>query len=235
MKCFTFLLIPLLLFTYTSFAQEDADEDCETEKEVYIEEDAYIDYKSRGPFRFLESLDADLGLYVASMPFINQQAFGGGLDFQIGYTDNCSVGLSMSMMGRKVDRQFGYNIGQPKLHYFEFNLYNEIKVLQWRRLQAAIRLNTGYAVFRLSDNSIKEKYWWYDEYGNAYEGEKALTVETNKFFKVAPVLYLRYKVAYRVAIEAGAGYNFYIGDAQFGRNADFNNYMLQLGVKFHLD
>jgi hypothetical protein len=169
------------------------------------------------------------------MPFINQQAFGGGLDFQIGYTNNCSVGLSMTMMGRKIDQKFGYNIGEPKLRYYEFNLYNEIKVLQWKRLQAAIRLNTGYAAFRLSDNSIKEKYWWYDEYGNAYEGERALTIEKNKFFKVAPVLYLRYKIAYRVAIEASAGYNFYIGDAQFGRNTDFNNYMLQIGVKFDVN
>lgn len=235
MKCLTFLLIPLLLLTNNGFAQEDADQDQETEEEVYIEENAFIDYKTRNSFRFLESLDLDLGLYAATMPFINQQAFGGGLDFQIGYTNNCSVGLSLTMMGRKVDPKFGYNIGESKLQYLELNLYNEIKVLEWRRLETAIRLNTGYAAFKLSDNSIKEKYWWYDEYGNEYEGERALAIETNKFFKVAPVLYLRYHVARYVAIEASAAYNFYIGDAQYGRNADFNHYMMQLGVKFDLN
>jgi hypothetical protein len=235
MKCLKLLLILLFLFTYTSFAQEDTDQDSETEEEVCVEENAFIDYKTRNPFHFLEYLDIDLGLYAATMPFINQQAFGGGLDFQIGYTNNCSVGLSVAMMGRKVDPKFGYNIGESKLHYVELNLYNEIKVFQWKKLQTAIRLNTGYAAFKLSDNSIKEKYLWYDEYGNAYEGERALTIETNKFFKVAPVLYLRYHVAYHVGIEASAGYNFYIGDAQYGRNADFNNYMLQLGVKFDLN
>jgi hypothetical protein len=93
----------------------------------------------------------------------------------------------------------------------------------------------GYATFRLSDNSIKEKYFWYDEYGNEYEGERALPIETNKFFKVAPVLYLRYHVARYIAIEASSGYNFYVGDVQYGRKADFNNYMLQLGLKFDLN
>lgn len=235
MKCRTFLLIPLLLFAYTSFAQEDAEQDQDAEEEVYIEENTFIDYKTRNPFRLLDYLDIDMGLYAATMPFINQQAFGGGLDLRIGYTNNCFVGLSLAMMGRKVDPKFGYNIGESKLQYFEVNLYNEIKVLQWRRLEAAIRLNTGYAAFKLSDNTIKEKYYWYDEYGNAYEGERALPIETNKFFKVAPVLYLRYRVAPHVAIEASAAYNFYIGDARYGRNADFNNYMTQLGVKFDIN
>jgi hypothetical protein len=235
MKCLTFLLIPLLLFTNSVFAQEDTDPDPETVEEVQIEENAYIDYKTQDPFRFLETLDLNLGLYAATMPFINQQAFGGGIDFQIGYTNSCSVGLSFTMMGRKVDPKFGYNIGESKLQYLEFNLYNEIKVLEWRRLQTAIRLNMGYATFRLSDNSIKEKYFWYDEYGNEYEGERALPIETNKFFKVAPVLYLRYHVARYIAIEASAGYNFYVGDVQYGRKADFNNYMLQLGLKFDLN
>jgi hypothetical protein len=235
MKCCTFLLIPLLLFTYTSFSQEDTEQDQEAEAEVYIEENAFIDYKTRNPFHLLEDLNLDLGLYAATMPFIDQQAFGGGFDLQVGYTNNCAVGLSMAMMGRSMNQKFGYNIGEPKLLYYELNLYNEIKVLQWRRLETAIRLNTGYAAFRLSDNSIKEKYWWYDEYGNAYEGEKALTIETNHFFKVAPALYLRYDVTHYIAIEASAGYNFYIGDAQYGGNADFNNYMLQLGIKFALD
>lgn len=232
MKCFTFLLIPLLLLTASSFAQEETD--LETVEEVPIEENAHIDYKTQDPFRLLETPDLNLGLYAATMPFMNQQAFGGGLDFQIGYTNNCSVGLSLALMGRKVDPKFGYNIGESKLQYFELNLYNEIKALEWRRLQAAVRLNTGYAAFKLSDNSIKEKYFWYDEYGNEYEGERALPIETNKFFKVAPVIYLRYKVAYHVAIEASAAYNFYIGDAQYGLNTDFNNYMMQLGVKFDL-
>lgn len=234
MKCYTFLLIPFLLLTNNGFAQEEADPDQETVEEVQIEENAYIDYKTQNPFRLLETLDLNLGLYAATMPFMSQQAFGGGLDFQIGYTNNCSVGLSLAMMGRKVDPKFGYNIGESQLQYFELNLYNEIKVLEWRRLQAAIRLNTGYAAFKLSDNSVKEKYFWYDEYGNEYEGERTLPIATNKFFKVEPVLYLRYKVAYRVAIEGSAGYNFYIGDTHYGRNTDFNNYLLQLGVKFDL-
>lgn len=229
MKCLYFLLIPFLFFTSTARAQENTPVD--TDETVYEEDNSEISYRSTDPFRFVDTPIFQMGLYATSMPFVRQQAFGGGLDFQVGYTNNCSVGISLGVLGRKVDPKFGYNIGESKLLYYELNFYNEIKIAQWRRLSAAVRLNTSYAAFHLSDNTVKEKYTWYDEYGNAYEGEKALSIETNHFFKVAPVLYLRYNVAYHVAIEAAGGYNWYIGDAQYGRNADFNNYMVQLGIK----
>jgi hypothetical protein len=233
MKCLYFLLIPFLFFSTNSRAQEDTTTDAN--EEVYEEDNTDLSYNAMNPFRFVDSPICFLGIYGSSMPFVRQQAFGGGIDFQIGYTSNCSVGLSLSFLGRRVDPKFGYNIGESQLTYYELNFYNEIKFLQWRRLSAAVRLNTGYAAFHLADNSIKEKYTWYDEYGNAYEGERALSIETNKFFKLAPVLYLRYKVTYHMAIEASAGYNWYIGNAQFGRNADFNNYMVQLGLKWDIN
>lgn len=235
MKCFKLLLISFSLFFITSsFAQENQKQIVD---EVVYQDDVSLDYRKQDAFRLLDSTTAtlSLGIYVASMPFISQQSFGGGLDFQAKYTNNLSAGLSFTITSRKVDPTFGYNIGESLLMYYDVSLYNEFKVLQWKRLEAAVRLNTGFAVFHLADNSIQEKYVWYDEYGIPYEGERALSIANNNFFKVAPVFSLKYQIAYHVAIEANVAYNFYIGNAKYGERSDFNNYMLQFGMKFDLN
>ncbi|MFA6059741.1 MAG: hypothetical protein WC756_16155 [Taibaiella sp.] len=235
MKCFKILLLPLSLFFITnSSAQENQDQAIDT---AVYKDDVYLDYRNQDAFRLLDNTTTTLGfgVYLASMPFISQQSFGGGLDFQAKYTNNLSAGLSFTITSRKVDSTFGYNIGESLLMYYDLSLYNELQVLQWKRLKAAIRLNTGFAVFHLADNSIQEKYVWYDEYGIPYEGERALSIANNNFFKVAPAFSLKYEIAYHVAIEANATYNFYIGNAKYGERSDFNNYMLQFGMKFDLN
>jgi hypothetical protein len=228
----SFLLIAAMLFSMNLNAQCDDDADTAA---LQFDEDQYMDYNKFQPFQFLEHANFGLGISALTMPFLHQQAYGLGLDFQAFYTNSFAVGVSISMAGRKVDPKFGYNIGESKLFYIDLSLYNEAKLLQWRRFSLATRLNMGYAAFHLSDNSIKEKYTWYDENGIPYEGERALPIAANKFFKLAPALHLRYQIAYQVVIEASAAYNWYIGDTQFGHNADFNNYMLQLGLKWGIN
>jgi hypothetical protein len=235
MKCFKLLLLPFSLFFITnSFAQENQDQI--VNEEVY-EDDIYLDYRKQDPFRLLDTTTATMsfGIYLASLPFIDQQSFGGGFYYQVKYTNNLSAGLSFAITGRKVSPTFGYNIGESRLMYYDVSLYNELKVLQWKRFEAAVRLNTGFSVFHLADNSIREKYVWYDEYGIPYEAERPLSIANNNFFKIGPAFSLKYKIAYHIAIEASAAYNFYIGNAKYGNRSDFNNYMLQLGMKFDLN
>lgn len=225
MKRFTYTLLPLLFFAFATHAQvTDGNDDTG---------DTYSEPSS--PFHPLDSIKGQIGLFALTTPFMQQQSFGGGIDIQAWYTNNLSVGLSVGVAGRKVTPTFGYAIGQSLLTYYDISLLNEYKIQQWGRLEAAVRLYTGFAVFHLADNSIKVPYTWYDEYGFAYEGEKALPVENNYFFRVAPAFALRYRVASRVMIEGSTAYNFFIGNARFGRSRDFNNYVVQLGVKIDFD
>jgi hypothetical protein len=234
MKCFKFLLLPFLLFFNTiGFAQEDQNQPID--EAIYEDESVYLDYNKHDPFRMLDTANLSFGIYGASIPFFGQQSFGGGIDFQAGYTNNLSIGLSLTATGRKVDSKFGYNIGESLLIYYDISLYNEFKVLQWKRFEAAVRLNAGFAVFHLADNSIREKYVWYDEYGIPYEGERALSIANNNFFKVAPAFSLKYEIVYHIAIEANVAYNFYFGNPKYGTRSDFNNYMLQLGMRVDIN
>lgn len=225
MKRFTATFLSLLFITLATYAQ--ATDSNDNAGETYSQQSS--------PFQPLDSIKGQIGLFALTTPFMQQQSFGGGIDVQAWYTDNLSVGLSASVAGRKVTPTFGYAIGQSLLTYYDISLLNEYKVQQWGRLEAAVRLYTGFAAFHLADNSIKVPYTWYDEYGFAYEGEKALPVENNYFFRVAPAFVLRYRVGARVMIEGSAAYNFFIGNARFGRSKDFNNYVAQLGVKIDLD
>lgn len=227
------LLIIALLSSINLQAQ--CDDDTEASQPARLDEDQYMDYHKFQPFQFLDNPNFGVGISALTTPFISQQAYGLGLDFQAFYTNSFSVGISLNMAGRKVNPDFGYNIGESKLFYYDVSFFNEAKLLQWKRFSIATRLNTGYAAFHLSDNSIKEKYTWYDENGFPYEGERALPIAANRFFKLAPALHLRYQVSYQVVVEASAAYNWYIGDAQFGRNTDFNNYMLQFGLKWGIN
>ncbi len=228
MKSLKFILLPFLLLAATaSFAQETDS----TVAEEIVFEDEHLDYKSYDMFRILEYPKWQVGLFAASTPFMAQQSFGGGLDAQVWYTNNLSAGLSLGMTGRKITPTFGYYIGQSVLTYYDISLFNEFKLTQWHGFEAAFRLYTGFSSFHLADNTIKEKYTWYDEYGFAYEGERAVTVAKNAFLRVAPAMVIRYNINRNVAIEGSAAYNFFVGGPNFGKNSDFNNYQLQLGVK----
>ncbi len=231
MRKLSFILLPFLLLTATlSFAQESDS----TDDTVYEDESEYIDYKSHDMFRLLDTLEGQIGVYLASTPFMGQQSFGGGLDLQGWYTNSFAAGISLTITGRKVSPTFGYDIGQSLLTYYDISLFNEFKMLQRHRFEAAFRLYTGVSIFHLADNTIKERYTWYDEYGFAYEGERALPIANNVFMRVAPAFVLRYRVSRNVMIEGSAAYNFFVGGPKFGQLNDFNNYQLQLGIKANL-
>lgn len=158
MKCLAGLLLSFaLLFSTRSLAQE------EPEQAVYEAEDIQLDdtHTRQGPFSLPDTLRTSMGLYLSIMPFTRQQAFGGGLGYPgILYQRSLSAGLSLTLAGLKVEPTFGYNIGEAKLLYLDISLFPQCKLIQWKRLEATLRLNTGYALSRLSDNSVKEKYWY---------------------------------------------------------------------------
>lgn len=230
MKKIFYVLMPLfLLAAGRATAQED-----QTEATNFDDESGYISYEDRSPFRLLDSVQPRLGVFLATTPFFTQQSFGAGLDLSIRYTNNLSVGFSFAATGRNVKPDFGYNIGESKLMFYDISLFNELEVYKQRRLEVALRLYTGLSVFHLADNSIKERYWWYDDYGNQFEGERALPIANNYFFRVEPALVLRYRLSYNILIEGNAGYNFFAGKAKFGQRNNFDNYLIQLGIKADL-
>lgn len=230
MKKIVYVLIPLLfLFAYAATAQEN-----DTEETIFDDESGYISYEDRSPFRLLDSVQPRLGAYLATTPFFTQQSFGAGLDLSVRYTNNLSAGISLTATGRNVKPDFGYNIGESKLMYYDLSLFNEAELYRQHGLEVAFRLYTGLSVFHLADNSIKERYWWYDDYGNQFEGERALSIAYNYFLRIEPALVLRYRLSYTVMIEGNAGYNFFAGKAKFGQRSDFDNYQLQLGIKVDL-
>ena len=233
MKSLKFILLLFLLLTTTlSFGQES---DSTEEAQEIVFEDESLSYKTLDMFRILPQPRGQVGLFATSTPFMAQQSFGGGLDAQAWYTNNFAVGLSLGMTGRKITPTFGYYIGQSVLSYYDVSLFNEFKLTNWHGFEPAFRLYTGFSAFHLADNTLKETYTWYDEYGFAYEGERNVTIAKNAFMRVAPAFVLRYALGRYVALEASAAYNFFVGGPNFGTNSDFNNYQLQFGVKFNTD
>lgn len=187
------------------------------------------------PFRVLDTPRASLGIFAATMPFIRQQSFGLGADMKLNITPMFSMGISGLVTGRKVDPKFGYNIGEAKLLYYDISLFPELTLYRNRGLEAAVRLYAGFSAFNLSDNSIRETYWWYDEYGNAYQGERALPIANNYFLRLAPAFAVSYRVARDVRLEASGSYSMFFGEATYAHRSDFNNYVFQLGVRVAID
>jgi hypothetical protein len=176
----------------------------------------------------------NLSLYALHMPFLNQPAFGAGFSMAGNYASEGALGLNLNVAGRNITRDFGYEIGEARLTYFDISLFHEYRLQQWNRLSVAFNLYAGLASFRLSDNSIKEKYTWVDEYGITYEGERALPVENNYYMRIAPAANLRYQLSPQIDVEASGVYNFYAGGSRYGRTFEFNGYMVQLGLRFIL-
>lgn len=216
-----FLLLLGISGPLSSFAQDNNDE--------------YTDYPSYKPFQLLDTPKTQLGIFAVTMPFMRQQSFGVAADIKIRLANSFSLGLSGLVTGRKVDPKFGYNIGEAKLLYYDVSVFPEFTLYKNRGLEAAFRLYAGFSGFNLSDNSIKEKYWWYDEYGNAYEGERALPVANNYFLRIAPAFAVSYRVARDVSIEASGSYSMFFGAAQYAHRSDFNNYVLQLGIRVDME
>ncbi len=187
------------------------------------------------PFRVLDTPRASLGIFAASMPFMRQQSFGLGADVKMNITPMFSLGLSGLVTGRKVDPKFGYNIGEAKLLYYDISLFPEFTLYRNKGLEAAVRLYAGFSGFNLSDNSIRETYWWYDEYGYAYQGERALPIANNYFLRIAPAFAVSYRVARDVSLEASGSYSMFFGQATYAHRSDFNNYVVQLGVRVDID
>lgn len=240
MKSLKYILFALLFLpSFMASAQEAPPDTAQVAEEedddtIYEDESGYIDYRSNDAFRLLDTLRGQLGIYALTMPFINQQAFGGGIDMAAWYTNNCAVGISMEFSWRGVNADFGYNIGQARILHYDFSLFNELKLTQWQGLEVATRLYTGYSAFNLDDKSVKVPSTWYDEYGNAYEGEEPLRVATNRYMRIAPAAVLRYHLSRNFMLEGSAVYNFFIGQTNFGHRNDFNNYQLHFGIKCNL-
>lgn len=222
MKRLPYLLLLFgLCLSVTGFAQDN--------------DDSYTDYTAYKPFQLLDTPRAQLGIFAATMPFIRQQSFGLGADAKLRITNSFSLGVSGLVTGRNVDPKFGYNIGEAKLLYYDVSIFPEFTLYRNKGLEAGIRLYTGFSGFNLSDNSIKEKYIWYDEYGFAYEGERALPVANNYFLRIAPAFTVSYRVARNVSIEASGSYSMFFGQAKYAHRSDFNNYVLQLGIRVDMD
>jgi hypothetical protein len=222
-----FLSALFILFFGKALAQSDTtdlqDIDSNDTEEVY---DSYTE-----PSNNLDTPIFSIGLYALSMPFNQQQqAFGGGISLKMNYKTNRAIGLHLDILGRGIDENYGYVVGAPTLLHWNIGAFYEYTFLQEHNLQASFRMNAGISGFSLKDNSIKEVYMWYDEYGNAYEGERAVTVDENIFFRVAPAIDLNYKISKSVSLEGMASYDFYIGNPSFGKIPQFNNYMLGLGL-----
>jgi hypothetical protein len=193
--------------------------------------DVYIDYGSNK----LDTPALGIGLNLATMSMGHQQAFGGGLSFKLNYRTNRAFGLSLDFLQGKTHEDYGYIVGEPQLSHWNLNAFYDYAFLTTPRFQAAFRMNAGVSGFSLQDNSIKESYSWYDEYGNEYEGERAVTVKKNLFLRIAPSINLNYKLSRNIAVEAQAGYDFYIGNANFGTTSQFNNYMIGTGIIFSIN
>jgi len=233
MKRFTFTLLSLILSASFSPAQEEAVPGT-PDTLLYEDESCTVSYRENDMFRLLKEPMGQIGLHFLHTPLMKQQAFGIAFDLTARYTQNLAAGLSLSFASRKIVADFGYMLGEPLLNYFDISLFNEFRFVQWHGLDLGLRLNTGYSTFRLCDNSVKETYTWYDEFGNAYEGESPLSVASNSFMRIAPELMVQYHFTRGLAAEAGAAYNFFLGSPRFGHNSDFRNYQLRLGLKVDL-
>lgn len=228
------LLFAFLLFVLncgTAMAQNDTtdlqDMDETDTAEVY---DEYPVNSTR-----LDTPVFNLGLYALSMPFNKQQAFGAGISFKMNYRTDRAIGVYLEMLGRGIDEDYGYIVGDPKLLHWNVGLFYDYTFFATRNFLASVRINAGVSGFNLKDNSIRELYVWYDEYGNAYEGERAVTVDENIFLRIAPAIDLNYKLSRSVSLEGIASYDFYIGNPNFGKMQQFNNYMVGLGLLININ
>lgn len=232
-----FITLFFCCFSAALFAQDEDTTYVEEEyvdDSYYAEDDVTISYvEDTKPFSLLDSPEVQLGLHIVSAPFFNQQSFGGGMDMLVRITNNFSSGISFAATGRRIHPTFGYLLGDARMTMADISWLNELTVVHANNFEAAVRLSMGWTGFVLSDNSIKERYWVWTEFGG-YEAERALPVDKNNFFKVAPGMAFRYKLTKDIQLEAGGNYNFYVGNARFGRRADFNNYVLQLGVRINV-
>lgn len=221
------LLLCLTLFGYSLSAQEG---------DLYTEyDDQYINYeKETKPFRFLDSPMTRFGVYAVTTPFFQQQAFGFGIDAQLQITNNFSTGFSLTAASRKISPDFGYTIGEARMTFGDISWLNELTLIQENNFEIGVRVALGWASYMLRDNSIKERYWVWTEYGG-YEAEQPLLVAHNKFFKLAPGLALRYRLGKDIQLEANGAYNFYFGNTTFGNRVTFNNYIVQLGIKIRIN
>jgi len=221
------LLLCLAFCSYSLSAQEE---------DLYTEyDDQYIDYREETkPFRFLDSPMTRFGIYVVTTPFFKQQAFGFGFDGQLQITNNFSTGLSLTAASRRISPDFGYTIGDARMTFGDISWLNELTLIQENNIEIGARAALGWVSYMLRDNSIRERYWVWTEYGG-YEAEQALLVADNKFFKLAPGLAVRYRLGKDIQLEANGAYNFYFGNTDFGNRVTFNNYVLQLGIKIRVN
>lgn len=228
------LLLAFLLFVLScanAIAQSDTtyieDVDDTTTNDIY---DEYPVNSNR-----LDTPVFNLGLYGLSMPFNKQQAFGAGLSLKMNYRTDRAVGVYLDVLGRGISEDYGYIVGEPKLLHWNVGLFYDYTFFMMYGFQASVRMNAGVSGFNLKDNSLKEIYTWYDEYGNAYEGERAVTVDENVFLRIAPAIDLSYKLSKSVSLEGMASYDFYIGNPNFGKIQQFNNYMVGLGLLIRIN
>lgn len=223
------ILLFILLFSFATSlsAQED-------NADYSIDGEQYFSYEEESrPFRLLDTPLIQLGIYAASTPFFKQQSFGFGMDGQLWITNNFATGISFMVTGRRITPDFGYTIGDARMTFADISWLNELTVLNDNNLEVGARVSMGWAGYMLADNSIKERYWVWTEYGG-YEAERALPVADNNFFKLAPGIALRYRIDKDVLLEANGAYNFYFGNTTFGNRVTFNNYILQLGIKINI-
>jgi len=226
----TLLLTGLILFSCNLFAQDGDEFPAASDYD-----DQYISYaEETKPFRVLDSLSGYIGIYAATIPFFKQQSFGIGMEGLFRVTTNFSTGLSLAVTGRRITPDFGYTIGDARMTFADLSWLNELTLLHKNNFEIGARIALGWAGYMLADNSIKERYWVWTDYGG-YEAERALQVAGNNFFKLAPGMAIRYRLGKSIQLEANGAYNFYFGNAAFGDRADFNNYVLQLGIKVDVD
>jgi len=224
---FAFLL--LSLSSGNALAQSDTTYNEDTEET----NDAYDEYPVSN--NKLDTPIFSLGLYGLSMPFNKQQAFGAGINFKMNYRTDRAFGIHLDVLGRGIDEDYGYIVGDPKLLHWNVGLFYDYTFFATRNFLASVRMNAGVSGFNLKDNSLREIYTWYDEWGNAYEGERAVTVDQNVFLRIAPAIDLTYRLSRSVALEGMASYDFYIGDPSFGKIQQFNNYMVGLGLLIRIN
>ena len=231
MKSKTLFLAFLAVFFFGKTMAQSDSSFIEVDDIPEAEEEAYVDYASNK----LDTPVFSLGLQALTMPMGNKQAFGGGISAKVNTRTNRAFGLSLDYLGNSVDEDYGYIVGDPKLAHWNISAFYEYTFLMDSHFQASFRMNVGVSGFSLKDDSIKEIYTWYDEYGNAYEGERAITIDKNIFLRLAPAINLNYKVSKNIALEAQAGYDFYVGGPNFGKISQFNNYMIGAGLVFRIN
>lgn len=227
-----FLIFLSSLFFGNVIAQSNADSiDSESVDGLEEPEEVFIDYSTTK----LDTPIYSLGLNIITMPLGRRQAFGGGISGKINLRTNQAFGIDIDYMGSSIDEDYGYIVGEPKLLHWNVSAFYEYTFLMERNFQASFRMYAGVSGFNLKDDSIKEIYTWYDEYGNAYQDERAITIDKNIFLRLAPGINLNYKITPNISIEAQGTYDFYIGNPNFGKISQFNNYMIGAGIVFRLN